>query len=109
MYNDYLPLDVIKMFSDQLKHCFVRLSQEMDFWLEGLSSSVMDHKMEISTEDHGPSSSNIYNRRSSATTHTAHSGHLSFSNTHILANPPPPMDMEGVGSISSTVSDSSVL
>lgn len=96
MDSAVLIFNDIQMSLNLLNHRFVCLSQEADAWLEGLHRPIINQKLDIPTDDHGPSSSNTNFRLWSATYPVAHSGPLPFLKTLFRANPRPPISMAGV-------------
>lgn len=101
--------DAIKMSLNLLKHCSVRLPQEVDDSLEGPPCPVMARKMDIPIEDHGPSNSDINFTHSSANYHTANFGPLPFPNTTFPAIPPPLIGMKCISTIPLTAFNSPAL
>lgn len=76
-----LIFENIRMLSDQLKHRSFRLKQGEHVRLKKPSRWTSNCKMDILTDDYGPTDSSSSFKRSLATHHTANSGLLSFQNT----------------------------
>lgn len=89
-----------------LSHLSARLSQEVDTRLNEPTSSAMDLKMDIPTDDHGLTSSSSHFRWALATCHAAHPGTLFSLNSPFFTIPPPPVILEGIRPISADVFDS---
>lgn len=107
--NADLTFDDIQMLLNLLKNRSFCLSLELNAQLEVPPRSAIDGNMDIPPGDHVPTDSNTNFGWSSATYHNAHSEPLRFRNTPFPAIPPPPICVEGVSPILSTVSGSHAL
>lgn len=84
-----LTFDSIRTSLHLLKHRSIHLSLEIDARLEGPPRFAMDSKIDILTDNHGPSNSSTNLRLSSATYHTARFRTLPFPNTPFTTISPP--------------------
>lgn len=76
--------DDIRISLNLLKHCFIRLSQEVGAQLEVPLRPAMTCKLNILTDHHISFDFSSINRKALATIHTAHFGPWPFSNTSSL-------------------------
>lgn len=104
-----LTFNDIIMLLDHLKHHHICLSPKEKARLEGFSCPATECKVEITTDDQGPSKCNIIFRLTPAFYHTPYHGQLPFLNTPFSAILPPPIGIKGFPPICLAVYDSQVL